>query len=328
MGQGFALSGAAGAMSDTLQDILKQKFLEQIARARLTEDARQADMTNALGHRNAATNEGHLGVRRDEFGLNKDEFGQTVRAYNEAAPARAASVRLHTAQAGDLERKPQAEADDFARDMQIEGLRGGNRLQQIKAEGDQNARTASIRTANSGQMTPTQQLTQTRMLRNEYQRATTTAREMTNQLGFMEQGLAAAKKGDLNSGSQAVLVTFQKILDPTSVVRESEYARSQAGLGILQQMQGILPRLQQGGPGVPVAELEKFAALARQMTAGVKAHADEQARGVREIATAYGLNPDLVAPSDKPEATGGGVVPPTGPKLSAKDMLNKYRGSR
>jgi hypothetical protein len=212
-----------------------------------------------------------------------------------------------TAQAGNLERQPQKDKDDFAQAMELQGLRGGQELQQLDVEGRNQARTASIRQANSGQMTPTQQLTQTRMLRNEYQRATSTAREMSNQLSMMEQGLAEAKKGNLNSGSQAVLVTFQKILDPNSVVRESEYARSQAGLGIIQQMQGILPKLARGGPGVPVPELEKFAELARGFTAGVRASADDQARGVRDIATAYGLNPDLIAP-----ASGGGAAPPAG----------------
>jgi hypothetical protein len=92
-------------------------------------------------------------------------------------------------------------------------------------------------------------------------------------------------------------------------------------------MQGILPRLQQGGPGVPIAELEKFASLARGFTAGVRASADEQARGVRDIATAYGLNPDLIAPS-----SGGGspaapaAAPAAGGKPSAKDLMKKYGG--
>jgi hypothetical protein len=186
---------------------------------------------------------------------------------------------------------------------------------------------AKNRPSNTGQLSPSQQITQTRLLRNEYQRATTSAREMSRQLGIMDRGLAAAEKGNLNAGSQAVLVTFQKILDPNSVVRESEYGRSQTGLGLLQKMQGVLPRIAEGGPGVPVAELKKFAALARQMTEGVKASAAEQARGVRDIATSYGLNADLIAPAES-GAAGPAAAPAGGGPLSAEDLIKKYGGKK
>jgi len=48
---GFALSGAAGAGGDAFQELLKQKFLEQISQQKLMEETRQADMVNAQATR-------------------------------------------------------------------------------------------------------------------------------------------------------------------------------------------------------------------------------------------------------------------------------------
>lgn len=101
-------------------------------------------------------------------------------------------------------------------------------------------------------------------LTTQWDKANTTVNELKRQRDLMQTGLAAARKGDMAAGSQAVLVTFQKILDPTSVVRESEYARSAAGQALLARIQGAAERLASGGAGVPVAELEAFANLADQ----------------------------------------------------------------
>jgi hypothetical protein len=73
MGQGFALSGAAGAMSDTLQDILKQKFLEQIQAARLAEDARQADQRNATDVRQIEATESLRRATQDSLDRDRQE---------------------------------------------------------------------------------------------------------------------------------------------------------------------------------------------------------------------------------------------------------------
>ena len=64
------------------------------------------------------------------------------------------------------------------------------------------------------------------------------ARTIATQVQMMNEGF---KNYDVNpnAASQAVLVTFQKILDPTSVVRESEYARTFDGQAILDRMQRI-----------------------------------------------------------------------------------------
>ena len=144
------------------------------------------------------------------------------------------------------------------------------------------------------ELTPGEKMTQTRNLKNEYTRATGTLRELKRQSQMMQAGLAAAAKGDMAAGSQAVLVTFQKILDPTSVVRESEYARSASGQSLMNQMEGYFERLAKGGAGVPVEELAKFAQVAQTFVDNAVAGEGELRQQYVDIANEFGLNPNLV----------------------------------
>jgi hypothetical protein len=166
----------------------------------------------------------------------------------------------------------------------------------------------------SNGLTPNQIANQTRAMRTDYTKIVAPARAMRQQLNYMDAGLNDARSGNLNAGSQAVLVTFQKILDPNSVVRESEYARSADGLGLMQRMQGVLPRLAQGGPGVPIAELEKFAALARQFTENAEEVARRNAEPILQTADDLGIDRKRIAAEERaqtPHAAGPQVASPT-----------------
>lgn len=118
-------------------------------------------------------------------------------------------------------------------------------------------------TTESG-LSPTMEANIINRLTTQWGSVSAPAKELTRQVSLMDAGLTAARRGDLAQGSQAVLVTFQKILDPTSVVRESEYMRSAAGQSLLTRIEGAAEQLAKGGAGVPLRELEKFAALARE----------------------------------------------------------------
>jgi hypothetical protein len=144
------------------------------------------------------------------------------------------------------------------------------------------------------ELTPGQAFSAERQLRNEFRIESKAAREVTTQLGLMRAALTAAKQGDMAAGSQGVLVTFQKILDPTSVVRESEYARSAAGQSLLSRIEGGYQRLVKGGAGVPVQELEKFVSLAEQFAKNQQANANEFKKQAEAIAVDYRLDPERI----------------------------------
>ena len=156
-------------------------------------------------------------------------------------------------------------------------------------------------------------------LTDKWQEATKSLRDMRFQQTRMHAGLEAARAGDLNAGSQAVLVTFQKVLDPESVVRESEYARSPAGQGLMDRIRGIMPRLQQGGPGVTLAELETFVQLADEMVArgaDTNARLQSERERIERRADRYGIPHEVIFEDFDFAAAPPGVDAPTAPVSS------------
>jgi hypothetical protein len=69
----------------------------------------------------------------------------------------------------------------------------------------------------------------------------------------------AEESGDTtqkNFADQAMINLFNKITDPTSVVRESEFARSAAGLSLMQRFEATFRKVQEGGVLEPDARRE------------------------------------------------------------------------
>jgi hypothetical protein len=153
-------------------------------------------------------------------------------------------------------------------------------------------------------LTPGQAFNATRSLRNDFVRETSAAREVQNQFRLMQSALEAARRGDMAAGSQGVLVTFQKILDPTSVVRESEYARSASGQSLLSRIEGAAQKLAQGGAGVPVQELEAFVKMAEQFARNQATAAKETQAQINAIAQEYDIDPAHITREYGAEPTG------------------------
>jgi len=162
-------------------------------------------------------------------------------------------------------------------------------------------------------------LADVRALQGDWRKAIASAREMQRQFTLMQRGIERAKAGDLNAGSQAVLVTFQKILDPTSVVRESEYARSSEGVSLLSRMEGEATRMASGGAGVPIADLEQFVNTAQAFMDGLSDNMAAERERIEKTASAFGIDPDLIfSASDLKSSPGGEIDAPAaagGPKV-------------
>ena len=173
-------------------------------------------------------------------------------------------------------------------------------------------------------LSPTVESTIINRLSNQYTKAAGTVSELSRQVNLMNTGLEAARRGDLAAGSQAVLVTFQKILDPTSVVRESEYARSAEGQALLARIEGAYEKLKSGGAGVPLSELEKYAKLGAEMTKAQMGSFNAAKERIGKTADRYRIPRELVIenmdygaqtgpPSDSPKA---------GPKVGERRNFN------
>jgi hypothetical protein len=158
---------------------------------------------------------------------------------------------------------------------------------QIKGQKD----VANLR---GSRMTPNQLFNTEMRMRTEFNKETEFARKVKQQFGLMEAGAKAVMEGKGAAGSQAVLVTFQKILDPESVVRESEYARSMYGQPLVAALRGQWERATQGGAGVDKVELQKYVDLARQFVQEQEAFLSLKRKDFSDWAQDYGIDPQRV----------------------------------
>ena len=109
------------------------------------------------------------------------------------------------------------------------------------------------------------QLAMVRQLSDDWQKTVRPMQTLLAQSDRMNIGLQMARGGDMLAGSQAILISFNKLLDPTSVVRESEYARSATGQSALETMRGFVDKLSKGGAGVTLKELESYKRFGEQV---------------------------------------------------------------
>jgi hypothetical protein len=173
------------------------------------------------------------------------------------------------------------------------------------------------------ELSPYQQILGTQKLQKDWDSAAADYRTMKQQASNMQAGIDAAKKGDLAAGSQAVLVTFQKILDPNSVVRESEYARSAAGQSMVSRIEGFTQKLAQGGAGVPVAELEKFKTMADEFIKAADNGLSGRRSRLERQAKAFGIDPSLIFDSDVGSVTKPYAAASAGTSFSVTDPNGK-----
>ena len=150
-------------------------------------------------------------------------------------------------------------------------------------------------------LTPYQQFQATQAIQKTTQTNTDAARELNRQGSILEQTWNRYKNGeagDLNATTQAIVTTFNKILDPTSVVRETEYDRSSAGQALISAIEGRIARISQGGPGLTPESLKELVDLGLTYSKNAQASITAANERARQQAEYFGLNPDFVTTSD------------------------------
>lgn len=106
-----------------------------------------------------------------------------------------------------------------------------------------------------------------------------------------------AIRGDLESkvgADQALAVMFQKMLDPDSVVRESEYARTPEGVGVLQRISSYVEKWQKGGLAISDADRAALYDIAKKLLVVEKQTMNELIERYTMIAKDYGIEPKLI----------------------------------
>jgi hypothetical protein len=124
------------------------------------------------------------------------------------------------------------------------------------------------------------------------------ANEIKRQFDNVTNTYNAYKQGKLraNAADQAMVTTLNKILDPTSVVRESEFARTAAGQSIFARMQGYFDKISKGGGGLTNAEREDLYNAMQEMYNANQAEAREYINAYTDLANRYSINPADIMP--------------------------------
>lgn len=111
-----------------------------------------------------------------------------------------------------------------------------------------------------------------------------------------EQALGSTEdKSSKAAADQALVISFNKMLDPGSVVREGEFARSTEGQSLINQYQGKLEKIAQGGVGLTDTDRASIVNLTRVLYADyIKTH-NNKAYEFRQNAVRQGGDPSYVA---------------------------------
>jgi hypothetical protein len=105
------------------------------------------------------------------------------------------------------------------------------------------------------------------------------------------------------ASDQALAVLFQKMLDPGSVVRESEYARTPEGVSIVNRIQSWIPKLRKGGMAISNADRKALYDMGQKLLNEAKTVLDTHINRYTELSTLYGIDPKFVLGGIKPSGS-------------------------
>jgi len=193
------------------------------------------------------------------------------------------------------------EKEDF-KDIMDKALLNGASSEEIQNaytlfnKGDRNGAISSIaKYGGTGALTPYQQFTTTQSLAKDVQKRTENAREMARQAKLITDSYNnILKKGDRSLNTQAIITSFNKILDPTSVVRESEYDRTAQGQALIEQLRGKVDQIASGGAGVTEQTLKEASDIAKTYLESSQDSINAENQRARAMAEQFGLQGDFV----------------------------------
>jgi len=164
-------------------------------------------------------------------------------------------------------------------------------------------------------------------LRKEWLSGATTKNSL-----IMKDGASTLEKLGINpspAGDMAMLYSFFRILDPTSTVRETEYAAAASAAGLGDKVSGYIERIQRGEKLTPM-QRQDFVRVGKEL---YRKKLDSQ-RGFDEgyisLAKTSGVDPDRVVMSKnffgeaaQPGSIGSAPAPAAGPP-KVGDVVNGY----
>ncbi len=173
-----------------------------------------------------------------------------------------------------------------------------NRIESMPEKDRSKEEMATLRKLKTGMSTDTELTTATE-LRKEFNSSQVLKNFQTIQ--YSEQAITAAYNMSISSDTesriasdQALGVAFQKMLDPQSVVRESEYARTPQGAALLNRIDNYIPKLLKGGLAIADSDRKALYDMAQQLLGEAKRSMNRHISRYTKLSNDYGVRPELV----------------------------------
>jgi hypothetical protein len=120
-------------------------------------------------------------------------------------------------------------------------------------------------------------------------------KDVRSKFQIMEKALAASTKTDnYVAVDQALITLFNKMTDPQSVVRESEYARTPQNLALLNRIKGKMEKIQKGGAGLTQSERNELVNMAKNFLSVYSDLYNNTSNQYKKYSTLSGVDPSMV----------------------------------
>lgn len=190
-----------------------------------------------------------------------------------------------------------------AADLGLTNAQTGSALAQTKKLGVESQKAALELEAlkSSGGLDPAKAFEQEEKLRKEFQGRT----KVYGELGTTFNNIKSSADAKNGPGDIALITGFMKMLDPGSVVRETEFATARDTAGLYERLLNTSQKLQSGQLfALDSKQRQEYVNLAKQYLDSAQKKAGEDKKALGVVVKNYRLNPDNVF---GPEDVGGGA---------------------
>jgi len=96
------------------------------------------------------------------------------------------------------------------------------------------------------------------------------------------------------AADQALVTSFNKMLDPMSVVRESEYARTPEGASLINRALGYMKQIDTGGVGLVDRDRKEIYQMAQDLLSGSATSLKKETAVYKNIAKSFDIPEELI----------------------------------
>jgi hypothetical protein len=174
----------------------------------------------------------------------------------------------------------------------------------------------------SGGIDPEKVFVYEEKLRKEYRTGTEKYRELDGTFSNIKTSAASAN----GPGDIALITSFMKMLDPGSVVRETEFATGRDTAGLYANLENQLQKAERGS-FLNATQRKQYVTLAQQYLDASKKRADEVKESIGIVVKSNNLNPQNVFGVDSNVVTINGKAF-TRPAAFTDEQWNAYKASQ